>query len=220
MPSPTQPTLPSSSSPSADAPAATPTDPNAPNADLQAINNNGRHSPGAIAGITICVLVVLAWILRYSYVASPFWFLRIRRCLGIRPATRTPISHYPISNTGGGGADGGANENETRGPYITQPEPAHIRTTASKDTLPLYEPSLSNQFSSDVLQALMNLPGQGSDAGVARPPSYRSRLSQEWRSVMGTRARNRNREDEESVRTGARDRGDDESMRSVSDARS
>ncbi|OAP54669.1 hypothetical protein AYL99_11117 [Fonsecaea erecta] len=196
MTSPTQPTFPSFT---ITAPTGTPTD---PNATLQAINNAGHHSPGAITGISICVLICLAWILRYSYLASPFWLGHLRRWFGIRPSSRTPISHFPLAPSRDGPDTDTDNENPTT-PYIARPEPAYIRT-ASKDTLPLYEPA--NRFSNDVLEALLDL---GPVAGAARPPSYRSKLSQEWRNAMGTRARNRHDD-------GAAD-ADEESGRSVSE---
>ncbi|KIW25326.1 uncharacterized protein PV07_08513 [Cladophialophora immunda] len=181
MPTPAQPILPSFSNA---APSATPD----PSDTLEAMNHDGRHSPGAIVGITICVLVCLAWIVRYSYLASPFWLHRLQRCLGIRPSSRTPISHVPLPLD--------ETETEPPTPFITRPEPAYI-PTSSKDTLPLNEPTI--QFSRDVLEALFNL---GPAAGATRPPSYRSKLSQEWRSAMGTRARNRG--DEESGRASGR----------------
>ena len=130
----------------------------------QARNNEERLSSGAWAGIAISVAVCLAWILRYSHLASPFWFIRMKRLLGLRPSSRTPISHQLIYIESG--------------PCITQPEPAHI-TPNSKDTLPLYHPT--SRFSSDILDALLGL---GTQPGTY-PPSYRSKLSTELKAAMG-----------------------------------
>ncbi|KIW93167.1 uncharacterized protein Z519_05772 [Cladophialophora bantiana CBS 173.52] len=169
MPTPAHPFLPSDAS-STDAPKQ------------QAHNHDGGHSPAAWVGVSICAIMCLAWILRYSYLASPFWLHRMRRRLGIRPASRTPISHHPTLHSIG---------TESPPPWIARPEPAYFRIP-SKDTLPVYQPT--NQFSSDVLEALLNL---GPAAGGARPPSYRSKLPQEWRSAMGTRTRTRDDEESE-----------------------
>ncbi|OAL29709.1 hypothetical protein AYO20_09093 [Fonsecaea nubica] len=70
--------------------------------DIQKLcnTNDGRHSPGAVVGISICAIVCFDWIARYSYLASPFWLQHVRRCLGMQPASRTPISHLPLPSHG------------------------------------------------------------------------------------------------------------------------
>ncbi|KIW76624.1 hypothetical protein Z517_09068 [Fonsecaea pedrosoi CBS 271.37] len=201
MPSPAQPILPS---PSTVVFGAAPTHTHGYSQPLN--TNDGRHSPGAIVGISICAIVCFAWIARYSYLASPFWLQHMRRCLGMRPASRTPISHLPLPSHGhyhryyssdDDSLSMGADELPTQHPsssvgagVITRPQRVYLRPN-SKDTLPLYEPT--NQFSSDVLEGLFDL---GPTPGSSRAPSYRSKLSQEWMSAMGTMTRN-NRTDEE-----------------------
>src|ERR1700761_6871856 len=140
--------------------------PSRPPPEQQTPIHSGYHSPGAWIGLAVCVFICIAWVLRYSYLASPFWFLRVTRWLGIRPSHHTPISHQPICV-----------ERGTRAPSIRPPEPAHVRLDP-KQTLPFYKPT--SRFSSDVLDALARLePVPG-----GRPPSYRSKLSTELRRAM------------------------------------
>jgi hypothetical protein len=132
---------------------------------VQQHNQHGPHSPGAWVGIAICIIVCIAWILRYSYLASPFWFFRIQRWLRIRPHNHTTISHQPIY------------VDHSREQYITRPAPAHVKL-GSEQVLPHFQ--LSSRFSSDVLDALAGLelaPGR-------RPLSWRLRLSSELRQLV------------------------------------
>ena len=122
-------------------------------------------APGAWDGIGICIVIFTIWLLRYSYLASPFWFLRIKHWLGIRPSDHTPISHEPIY-----GPDGPPE------PPITPPDMVHIRHDV-EEALPVYEPS--PLFSSDVLEALGRLGTPGT-----RPPSYRCKLSTDLLRVI------------------------------------
>lgn len=135
-----------------------------------------QHDPpsaGFWAGVAIFIAVTVAWVLRYSYLASPHWLDRVKRWLGLsnRQRTRTPISHYPTTTCICIQPRGHA--------IITRPERAYFGLR-STDPLPLYRPS-SNNFSSDVLQALLSLE---IPEGSARPPSYRSRLSLGWDAGM------------------------------------
>lgn len=117
----------------------------------------------------VCFIVIIV-ILFYSYLASPFWFVRLKTLMGFRPSKFTPISRRPLpvvpvaplvgdlesSVCGGGGI------------IIAPPEPAHL---SSRNSLPQYRPG--SNFSNDVLSGLLDLnvpPG-------SRPPSYRSRLT-------------------------------------------
>ena len=63
-------------------------------------------------------------------------------------------------------------------PHMTPSEPTVGVTRRSRDALPLYH--MNANFGNDVLQTLLSLePPLG-----ARPPSYRSRLSQGWAASM------------------------------------
>ncbi len=119
-------------------------------------------SKGFWVGVAFFIIVMVSVVVTYSYFASPYWFLRLKALLGIRPSKRTPISRCPIW---------GLDDSET---WITRPQPAYL---SSKETLPVYEPATN--FSNEVLVAILNLdvpPG-------ARPPSYRSRLTWDWESI-------------------------------------
>ncbi|KAK6367432.1 hypothetical protein LTS17_010358 [Exophiala oligosperma] len=114
----------------------------------------------------------------YSYLASPFWFVRIRRVVGFRPSKVTPISRRPLSvpldlEENGGGGGGGINGISSIS-NIDPPDPALLSPLSSSSgvTLPQYRPS--GNFSDDVLSGLLDLNVAPSGS---RPPSYRSRLT-------------------------------------------
>jgi hypothetical protein len=124
------------------------------------------HPTGVIIGVSIFVVLTLALVLRYAYLASPFWLVRLKRWMGLCPSDRTPISHLPL---------GLSKRPQASNPV--QPEPAHTRVR-KLDPLPPYLPT--SRFSSDVLDALESL----EKVSITRPPSYRSRLSVELRMVI------------------------------------
>lgn len=130
---------------------------------------HGLPSAGFWAGVGIFVALALTVITRYSYLASPHGLQHLKRLLGIRPSTRTPISHYPIMPP----------PLSEEPPDISRPERV-LLPPGSSDMLPLYQPTTT--FSSDVLQGLLGLHVA---EGSSRPPSYRSKLSLEWEVAMG-----------------------------------
>ncbi len=153
------------------------------NSNQQLHNHDDALSPGAWSDIAICIALLFAWLLRYSYLASPSWFLSTKSWLGIRPSKRTPISHEPVNMS-----------NESQESCITTPEQAHIRHEPT-ETLPVY--CSTSRFSMDVLGAL----GRLEASPGTRPPSYRSQLSTDSRRAMG-RVSNADEE------AGAREPGD------------
>jgi hypothetical protein len=118
---------------------------------------------GAYMSIGVCIIVLILWISRYSFLASNSWFPALKQRLGCSNTMTKSQQSGRFLFLGNSVSD---EENQVSTP--TPPPPA-----MSRDTLPLYKPS--SRFSSDVVLALQGL---GSTEG-GRPPSYRSKLSGE-----------------------------------------
>jgi hypothetical protein len=118
---------------------------------------------GAYMGIGVCIIVLILWVSRYSFLASNHWWPACKRRGGF-PSTAKDDTGPRRRVLLPGNSSSSDEETQTATP--THPPP-----TLSKNTLPLYKPS--SRFSSDVVLALQGL---GSAEG-GKPPSYRSKLS-------------------------------------------